>query len=140
MVAAIYLHELTKRQIVAVKVQRSAADQFIITASVRPRRHGARYQREACEGPTARRDAEERGRKIQVVADLFRETPTQWGNDNWKSQEHNRCKAEVTMRFSSWELDNFVAYLKVRLSTRRALLNVHNSFIFMEGMFSLPDE
>ena len=57
--AAAYLYELPKSRKEEEQVQKSAADQLVVVATVAPRRYRAKYHQGQFQGPSARKDAEE---------------------------------------------------------------------------------
>ena len=57
--AALFLHERSEELRHKIRAEKSAADQLVQTATVRPRKYRARYLRAQFQGPSARKDAEE---------------------------------------------------------------------------------
>ena len=72
------MRQQQRKQQVICKLQQ---DQLAIVATLKPRKHQAKFQASRYEGPTARQDAEnaERMRWVLVFADLLRSTPTPMG-------------------------------------------------------------
>ena len=72
--AALFLHERSGELRHKVRAEKSAADQLLQAATVRPCKNRARYLRAQFQGPSAREDAEESER-----ADLLRGTQSPMG-------------------------------------------------------------
>ena len=72
--AVMYLHSLEQKRKETEQADKTAADQFIQAASLKPRRFRARYMSTQFDGPSARRDAEEaeRNRWIFTLSEIIK--------------------------------------------------------------------
>ena len=160
--AAVFLHDLQKKAQEVAKLQKSAEDQFLIAAAIKPRRFHARFQKGQFEGTSARQDAEEaeRRRWLRTLSDLLKGTPTPMGtlllekatNENLlgggRRASTLRSRVRSVRKFLSWlaithecvyptELTQLTDFLQVRLSepcNRGALKGTHHALIFLEEM------
>ena len=74
--AVMYLHSLEQKRKETERADKTAADQFIQAASLKPRSFRARYMSTQFDGPSARRDSEEaeRNRWIFTLSEIIQGT------------------------------------------------------------------
>ena len=79
--AAIQLHRMSKVHTLSSISERQVTDQFLLTATVRPRKYITRLQKSMYSGPNARKDAEiaERSKWLQLLATMVINSSTPMG-------------------------------------------------------------
>ena len=161
MEASILLKQHKAQEEKRAKDAKTSADQFLLAAEMPPRKYKSRLQRSLHAGPTARKDAEEKGvRWVEVLGALLVHTPTPMGRilgDKPRSLQllgagrrtstlHSRVRA--VRRYLKWlalnhdvgypsELEHVTGYLLARQSepcTRNALRGAHTAIAFMEHL------
>ena len=163
--AVMYLHFLEQKRKESEQAEKTAADQFIQAASLKPRRFRARYMSTQFDGPSARKDSEEaeRSRWISILSEPIKGTATPMGMmltdkpgqqlvGGGRRASTLRSRVRGVRKFLTWlalnrelsyptSFDQLSEFLQVRLSepcNRGALKGTHQSFVFLEEMVGTP--
>ena len=168
MQATTWLQERQKLRNQEARLEKSAADQFLLAADKAPRRYRSKFQRGLYAGPNARKEAEEteRTKWVEVLAAMLTRTPTPMGA-LLASQPSNmqllgagkrastlRSRVRAVKRFLDWlaltnskgystSLEDFTGYLQARQSepcTRGALRGAHKALVFLEEVAGVTSE